>query len=405
MIFKFHSPTPLSITMLRRGELFFATNEELNDANELHANYVFNGHRKSWNRLIQLIFIASLEKAHEGGILKADLPILKPLVNEAAARAYAKFKRRDAKLDEIGALLSDYLSIAKKTRDIAGEILRGIEEVIGLKIPSQLRPAAAIASFTKSAINPVIWGHYAAAGRGFCAIYALKDGSIKVRTLSDNNITSVFVDIKSKKPVIEYERVFDVKIEEVIYRNAPPKINGFHILSYLLSIDPENDSLDDDVLHFRGINNKDFKKSKHVKYSAWKYENEVRGILPYTSFRDGEAATRIVEVNPRNIIGIILGPNINRKDMQSCLRALEVLRSYKPKQKGFGSRVLAVLKAERQSHSLKLHVTPFAGLTSKNQMRKYRDSSHQLKPAHRKYLEELCLQINSSAQSKRRQKQ
>jgi hypothetical protein len=387
--------------MLRRGELFFATNEELNDANELHANYVFNGHRKSWNRFVQLIFIASLEKTHEGGMLKTDLPLLKHLVNDATARAYAKFKRRDAKLNEIGALLSYYLSSAKKTQSMAGEILTGIEEVISLKIPSQLRQVAAIASFTKSATNPVIWGHYAAAGRGFCIIYALKDGSIKVETLSGNNIKAVLINPKRKRPVIKYEHVFDVKIEEAIYRNTPPKINGFHILSYPLSVDPENDSMDEEVLYFRGINTKNFKESKRVKYSAWKYEDEVRGILPYTSFRDGEAATRIVEVDSGNIIGIILGPNINRKDMQSCLRALEVLRSHKPRQKGFGSRVLAVLKAERQSHSLKLHVSPFAGLTPQNQMRKYRDRSHQLKPAHRKYLEELCLQINSYVQSKR----
>lgn len=394
MIYKFFNPSPLSISMLRRGEIFFATSEELNDVNELHADHVFNGHKNSWFRLMQLIFFACIETARGNGAPRTEAGQIKQLAADAAEKAFVRFRRRDVRTSEICEFLLNYLHRSKETSTLAREITEEVRAVVNEKIAGQLRQNASIASFTRTATNPTIWGHYASAGKGFGIIYAPQGNAIRVKTLSDSNITGVFTDLKRKKAVIKYSRDFEVKLEEVIYRKKPPKLNGFHVLSWLLASDPESDDLDESTLYFKKIKTKEFKKSKQIKYTDWRYENEVRAILPYTPSRAAESATRIVEVAPEHIIGIILGHNISDKDLQSCLRALEILRNHVPKSGGFGSRLIAVLRAERQHNSLKARITPFAGLTSQMQMRKYKDSSHQLKPAHRKYLDQLCKEIN-----------
>ncbi len=394
MIFKFFKPTPLSITMLRRAEIFFAIREELNDANELKANYVFNGHANSWYRLTRLILH---EAAVMGGAQDAAIignAELDRITNEISGKAYTEFKRRDASLTEVQSFISKKINGLSKQIKIKGAVERGLPKLLEVLIPQELQQRAAIASFSKTSTNPVIWGHYADGGRGFGLIYQPTDNKLEVRTLCDSNITGI--DISGKKPVVITDHAFAIQLERVIYRKTPPKLNGFHLLSYQLAQEPGSFDLHDTTLYFKGINVKDYKASKLIKHPAWKYEEEVRSFLPFGLFKANESATRIAEVSERNIIGIILGPEISQRDTQSCLRSLEMLRNHAKGKNSFGSRLIPVFKAKRRVDSLDFEIVPFAGLTYGNHMRRYEPGTERLKPRHRRYMEELCLQINQS---------
>lgn len=53
--FKYQKPDDLGFNMLRRGEIFFASSAELNDANECRPRFVLNGSRELWTRLAAYI--------------------------------------------------------------------------------------------------------------------------------------------------------------------------------------------------------------------------------------------------------------------------------------------------------------------------------------------------------------
>ena len=380
--------------MLRRAEIFFAIREELNDANELNANYVFNGHANSWFRLTRLIL-------HEAAIMGGaqDTAIignaeLDRITHEISGQAYTEFKRRDASLSEVRSFISKKINSLSKQIEVKGAVERGLPKLLEVLIPQELQQKAAIASFSNTATNPVIWGHYADAGRGFGLIYQPIDNKLEVRTLCDSNITGI--DIRGKKPVVITGHTFAIQLEKVIYRKTPPKLNGFHLLSYQLAQEPGSFDLHDTTLYFKGINIKDYKASKLIKHPAWKYEGEVRSFLPFGLFKANESATRIAEVGARNIVGIILGPEISQRDTQSCLRSLEMLRNHAKGKNSFGSRLIPVFKAKRRVDSLDFEIVPYAGLTYANHMRRYEPGTERLKPRHRCYMENLCLKINQS---------
>ena len=50
--FKYQQPTNLAFNMLRRGEVYFATPNELNDAHECRPQYILKGSEELWQRLV-----------------------------------------------------------------------------------------------------------------------------------------------------------------------------------------------------------------------------------------------------------------------------------------------------------------------------------------------------------------
>lgn len=392
MIFKFFKPSPLSITMLRRAEIFFAIREELNDSNELQANYVFNGKANSWFRLSRLILH---EAAIAGGVPDAAIvgnSELDRLTHKISAKAYTNFRRRDVSLTEIKEFISKEINDLSKTIEVKGALKGGLPKILEVLIPQELQQRAAITSFSKTATNPVVWGHYADGGRGFGLIYCPTDNKLEIRTLCDSNITGL--GRRGKKPVVIAEHTFNIQLEKVIYRKSPPKLNGFHLLSYQLAQEPGSFDLHDTTLYFKGINIKDYKASKLIKHPAWRYEEEVRSFLPFSLFRANESATRIAEVSARYITGIILGPEMTKRDTQSCLRALEMLRNHAKGKNSFGPRLIPIFKAQRRADSLDFEIVPFAGITGGNHTRRYEAGTEGLKPRHRRHMDDLCLQIN-----------
>jgi hypothetical protein len=55
LFFKFQKPGNLEFNMLRRGEIFFVSVAELNDANECRPRFILNGTQELWTRLAEYI--------------------------------------------------------------------------------------------------------------------------------------------------------------------------------------------------------------------------------------------------------------------------------------------------------------------------------------------------------------
>ncbi|CZU59726.1 Uncharacterised protein [Enterobacter hormaechei] len=57
LFYKYSSIDNLSISMLRNGEVFFASPNELNDIHECKPQFIFNANKEVWERFIYYLIV------------------------------------------------------------------------------------------------------------------------------------------------------------------------------------------------------------------------------------------------------------------------------------------------------------------------------------------------------------
>jgi len=299
--------------MLRKGEIYFASVDELNDASECRPRYIFKGSEELWQRLADHI----LSHACFGSdYYQPDRwEGLKPILNLSDSIGNCLKKEagnRDLGLEMLGELFSKALEkkLPSESQGInRGFILHLVRTFLDTRLPWELKEDKYIASFSQNATNATMWGHYADAERGFVIVYESMDGSVHVR--SPINV------LHGERPSKELEGVTEIgiykdehlKLQEVKYGRRPPKVNAFHRLIPKFHYSEMEDHYDVPLNIGADAEEKKEDLVGLVKYSDWRYEKEVRAFFP--AFEAILPDARVLQVGLSNLKGVILGPRMS----------------------------------------------------------------------------------------------
>ena len=355
LLFKYFPATPLALSMLRRGEIFFALPDEQNDPSECRCDYVIDGPIESWVRLIHSTFYYCLSHCNLVHYLEPEL------VDEvfSAQKAIATMMRKSVRgkamryedvypsfANAISAYLSDKLS--EKQVSILCQMVKW---VICEKYNAKLSDDKAVVSFSKSATNPTMWSHYAENQKGFCLIYDAPNLELSVKAQA--NILDGFreVDFRGIGMITELGHYQEetLKISPVIYKKSPPKVNAFRYLANQFKYSEREDRYD--VPESIRDSGRSFQESEIglVKSTDWKYEKEMRAFFP--QFKKLPSSARCLEVKKNTIKGVILGPNCAPETTKKIVTALYLYQGEIPP----GDKI-CVFQAKSQTGTFSLDI-------------------------------------------------
>lgn len=215
-VFKYYRPNLYFDKAVRYNELYFAANHELNDPNDLKAIYYFEDKPELWGRLLKTPGISSFWNLSE--IINTDCQLLADSLNDI-------FKGK-----EINSI--DGFDSLKRVLDLcSGQIIAAFERAL-LQKENELNNSAVRAdqcklimtellsrainhefysvSFSKDALNSMMWAHYAEGFKGCVVIYASKNNGFSLsrnpfsKKSSKYNLAPVdYVDSGKKIPILE----------------------------------------------------------------------------------------------------------------------------------------------------------------------------------------------------------
>ncbi|MFU3228989.1 DUF2971 domain-containing protein [Pseudomonas aeruginosa] len=180
-VFKYYRPNLYFDKAIRYNELYFAANHELNDPNDLKAIYYFEDNPELWGRLLNIPETSSHWKLSE--IINTECQLLADSLNDI-------FKGK-----EINSI--DSFDSLKAVLDLcSGQIIAAFERALLQKENESNSPAVRAdlcklimtellsrainhefysVSFSRDALNSMMWAHYAEGFKGCVVIYASKD--------------------------------------------------------------------------------------------------------------------------------------------------------------------------------------------------------------------------------------
>ena len=184
--YKYQKPGNLEFGSLRRGEIFFASAAELNDASECRPRFVLRGSTELWIRLSEYILeeVCFRSRYHEDKTHE-EIRELVSLGSAAGGLVKSRLGSKDLGLEELCPLFQEILEDLLQGKFPALQcrlILSLSERFMQEMLPSILEEPSYIASFSRNPTNPTMWGHYAGAERGFVLVYASEDGCIGVHS-------------------------------------------------------------------------------------------------------------------------------------------------------------------------------------------------------------------------------
>lgn len=126
--------------------------------------------------------------------------------------------------------------------------------------------------------------------------------------------------------VIEIGKYNDecLELKSVKYGKKPPKVNAFHRLIPKFSYTEQEDHYDVPLLLGGDAKEKEEAKIGFVKYSDWRYEQEVRVFFP--SFSKLGPDIWQLRVSRKNIKVIIFGPRMTDKDKTRVVLCCHLMR-------------------------------------------------------------------------------
>lgn len=313
--------------MLRRGEVYFSSASELNDAHECKPRMILNGSLGLWQRLTRFL----LEKAYfesgcipegsadVGELLKLAEPVGQTLKKYQGTRDIAFEKLSELFLDALAPLL-DRLLPAQQSRDIT----RWIRRYIGVGLPRRLAEDHYIASFSLTATNPTMWGHYAGAETGFVIVFTSSTKSIEVRSP-----INILYGTRPSKLIAGIDEIGIYKdelleLKEVEYGTRRPKANAFHQLIPMFIYSEEEYHYDVPECLAGDAPGKQESRIGLVKHSGWRYEKEVRAFFPV--YGELLPDVRALRVASRNMLGLIFGPRMSRSDVARAVVCCHLMR-------------------------------------------------------------------------------
>ena len=316
LFYKYQRPDNLAFNMLRKGEIYFASIDELNDASECRSRFCFKGSEELWQRLADYIISHACFSSNyfHPDRLDSLKPILK-LSDSIGAFLKKEAGNRDLGLEMLSVLFCNVLErfLPRESQEINPDfVLQLVRTFIENGLPHALEKASYIASFSRNATNATMWGHYADAERGFVIVYESVDGSIHVR--SPINV------LHGHRPSKNFDRVTEIgiykdehlKLREVKYGRRPPKVNAFHRLIPKFHYSEMEEHYD--VPLNIGANAEEKKEGLVglVKYSDWRYEKEIRAFFP--NFETILPDARVLQVGLPNLKGVIFGPRMSSEN-------------------------------------------------------------------------------------------
>ena len=317
--------------MLRRGEIFFASVAELNDASECRPRLVLNGSQELWQRLagfiLQMVCVRSdfCDQTPDDEIRRL-FTLCGPLGTLLKQHA----RNRDCGLEELDQLFRTQLTQVLNTHSASAHLqflVPACKAFITSELPSLIDEQSYIASFSRNAKNPTMWGHYADAERGFVIVYTTSDARLSVqspinilygtRPLRDDDIAHYEIGIYPED---------QLQLKKVTYSRKPPKVNAFHALIPQFLYSEEEDHYDVPLLLGGDAPEKNSDQLGLVKFSDWRYEQEIRAFLPTFGRVTLPPDARVLQVSRTNIRGLIFGPRMSAQHKARAVLCCHLMR-------------------------------------------------------------------------------
>ncbi|WP_422431927.1 MULTISPECIES: DUF2971 domain-containing protein [Gammaproteobacteria] len=294
---------------LRYNELYFSANHELNDPNDLVSFYEFEDDESLWHRLLGLPkisenweirnlycsekdFVPALNSFFKGRRISSDFFSLQEFFKEI------KF--------ELDIFLTPFLNSRFIKDSKEGETLAfrlesfklGLKELLARSVNMKFFSV----SFSKDALNPMMWAHYADGFKGCAIIYKAESDIIK---LSENIYSGHYKSIS----------VLDVDYDD-----------GDKSIPLLRCADAADKYtlIQDKLL---------------IKNKFWHYENEKRAFIvseqkpafvasmPKENYKV-DPREKIYHHLPNEILGVIFGPNFDTAKKDKIEHILRTNRYY-----------------------------------------------------------------------------
>lgn len=305
--------------MLKRGERYFASPQELNDTHECKPKLVFDGTKEIWLRFIDYILINICIKLQ----LKPNSTTANTLI-QLSEIIYNNIndKRKLKNIELLNAKDILESALRKTITPILNEveikyITQTFDDFFHVELQDYLTEVKYISSFTTDATNPTMWGHYGAAENGFITIYE-----------SHNNIVclssemSILDGYRRKSNGIIELGIYDecgLEFKKVIYVKMPAKVNAFRRLIHKFRFTEQESHYDFPESLIGDAKSLEESNIGLVKYSDWRYESEYRLIFP--SFTEVSSPLRTLRVEGNHIKGVIFGSKTSKSDRERIAAA------------------------------------------------------------------------------------
>lgn len=336
--YKFQKPGNLEFNMLRRAEIFFASVAELNDASECRPRFILKGSKDLWTRLSEFI-LQEVDVRYNSSHRINHQEIEKILGLSVALGSQLKkgTGNKDFGLEGLSELFIDTIRplLDEKFSELQSRlIIEASKHFLEKQLPKIIFEPKYIASFSRKATNPTMWGHYADAEKGFVIVYSSNDEMIHVHSPINVLIDTRPLNEDGFLEVGIYKET-TLELQAVNYEKKPPKVNVFHRLIPKFAYSEREDHYDVPLLLEGDAEEKKESLVGLVKYSDWKYEDEVRAFFPtYGKYLPPDI--RALRVSISNIRGLIFGPKMSREDKRRAIACCYLMReefsTQKPKE-------------------------------------------------------------------------
>lgn len=318
-IFKYYRPNIYFEKAIRYNELYFSANHELNDPNDLKANYYFEDSPALWKYLLSLKPISPAwnilfhVSPDDESLINGLNSLFKNIeIDSLTGSVRETIQLKESELNElfersIFDLPPSSNSGAAETaskKDRARICVLIITELLARAVNHKLYSV----SFSKSALDPMMWAHYADGFKGCVVIYGGLDGpTIKLRHHLMSDQADIYplrevkyIDSDKRMPILECATKGKAKVEEAFLQ----------------------------------------------KNSFWSYEQELRMFTIEEVPTHWMAATDKKPENPRQrilhhgtnfISGIIFGPRVSESYQRSIEATIAGNREYADEKNPFFS--------------------------------------------------------------------
>lgn len=360
--FKYCSPGDRQFGMLSRGEVFFASADELNDGSECRPHYVLKGSQDLWYRLCENILVESwLQMTPDGqppGPLPAELVALTQPLSCAITKSVG---RQDLDYDRFWPLLLEKLGELVKGQNLGVSVagLKNSLRRVRVRMRELLHEHVYLASFSRNPRDPTMWGHYGGAERGFCIVLRAPEKMLRLESPAKL--------LHGTRPSPRHPGVLeigiyndaDVALEPVTYQAAPPRVNAFHRLVYHFPYsEAEHDY--DVPLHLAGkVPDRQERLLGLVKAPTWRYEQEVRAFLP--NHNDLTPEARCFRLSWRHVQGVIFGPKMSNAHRERTIIACHLLRAGRENSDA-REDPFVFLEAQQQRNTFQMFLVPIGVL-------------------------------------------
>ncbi|MCF8586288.1 DUF2971 domain-containing protein, partial [Enterobacter asburiae] len=340
----------LNLSMLRHGEVFFASPKELNDIHECKPQFIFNANREVWVKFIQEIISSiciNLDLKPKSHLLTTLLSLKKDILNALLSNKKSLSLNYEETINRISYEISKK-AITELDFIDARNVISALNSYIQNELNTELNDKLYITSFSKSATILTMWGHYGSAEKGFAIIYETNDGDISLE--SDIEIFPSATRISESSYSLGTSRFSKAELLEVAYKNKPVRANGFRKLIPTFSFSDQEDFYDCRETLLADLPKYNEDDIGRVKFTDWKYEKELRLHLPV--YDELAPPLRNIKISIQHIKGVIFGTNTSTNDKENILSAC-----YHLKKSNANNNELYIFQAKSIPSQYKINIT------------------------------------------------